>query len=552
MDYLNQLDQTQDEGPSISTLRINGWRELCHGYPDTNKVQYLLDIVQHGANIQCDGQPSNTAKHKNLQSAHEYPKAVDEFLQKEIELDRISGPFNRPPLDNMTVSPLGVVAKDNGKMRVIVHYSYPEGDSVNDAITSMECSLQSFEDAMQMMARKPPSTQMVKIDVKSAFRLIPVREADQHLLGMKWKGSYYVDKRLPFGLSTSPPIWERFSRMIHWILEQALSPDHIVHYVDDFLIAVPIGWTTAQVISLVQLTCHALGVPLADDKSVCGTSLTFLGLLLDSTTQTAQVPADKLQQATAILTNLLNAAQVPQHELATAIGKLQFLSKVFPYGRSFLFQLRRACESTTRRNDLVPIDLITRSDIRWWKSFLPKWDGISLWLDPAPTLTTDINFHLQAHPPRSHAFAAITDASSWGMGSTFGNHWFQLEWTPDITHLKTNEKAATYLELLAIVIAINTWGPHLHRKRLILYSDCLGAAYAVRRFYSPNVRINQLLQMLAGVLIRNHCQVTLLYIQGETNIVCDILSRTKVQTLDQYPQFDPKPTIPNLNFLRPF
>ncbi len=56
--------------------------------------------------------------------------------------------------------------------------------------------------------------------------------------------------------------------------------------------------------------------------------------------------------------------------------------------------------------------------------------------------------------------------------------------------------------------------------------------------------------MLAGVLIRNHCQVTLQHISGETNVICDLLSRKQVDSLD--PQYDPQPTKPDLNFQRSF
>ena len=41
---------------------------------------------------------------------------------------------------------------------------------------------------------------MGKVDLKSAFRMVPVRRQDWELLGIKWKEAYYVDTCLPFGL----------------------------------------------------------------------------------------------------------------------------------------------------------------------------------------------------------------------------------------------------------------------------------------------------------------------------------------------------------------
>jgi len=41
---------------------------------------------------------------------------------------------------------------------------------------------------------------MSKLDIKSAFRNIPVHPSDWELLGMKWNGLHYFDSVIPFGL----------------------------------------------------------------------------------------------------------------------------------------------------------------------------------------------------------------------------------------------------------------------------------------------------------------------------------------------------------------
>ena len=43
-------------------------------------------------------------------------------------------------------------------------------------------------------------------------RLLPVLAAHRHLLGMSWKGSFYIDLALPFGLSSAPRIFTRDHR----------------------------------------------------------------------------------------------------------------------------------------------------------------------------------------------------------------------------------------------------------------------------------------------------------------------------------------------------
>ena len=59
----------------------------------------------------------------------------------------------------------------------------------------------SIDDAYRMINKLRPGTLLSKIDLKDAFRLIPVRSADLNLLGIHWKHAelLYIDTCLPFG-----------------------------------------------------------------------------------------------------------------------------------------------------------------------------------------------------------------------------------------------------------------------------------------------------------------------------------------------------------------
>ena len=142
----------------------------------------------------------------NLQSALQNPEIVDRKLDKEICEGRIRGPFVQPPFYNLKVSPLGVIPKKQpGEYRVTNHLSFPCGGSVNDFIPSELCSVHyaSVDDAVKMIKQIGPNCHLAKADVRGAFRIIPVNPADYYLLGMHWKGNYYVDCCLPLGLASS-------------------------------------------------------------------------------------------------------------------------------------------------------------------------------------------------------------------------------------------------------------------------------------------------------------------------------------------------------------
>jgi len=79
-----------------------------------------------------------------------------------------------------------------------------------------------------------------KIDIKSAFCLLPVHPFDRHLLAMKWNKGIYIDTCLPFGLRSAPKLFNILADLFTWILDQqAASPT--IHYLDDYLTMGPTG-----------------------------------------------------------------------------------------------------------------------------------------------------------------------------------------------------------------------------------------------------------------------------------------------------------------------
>ena len=75
---------------------------------------------------------------------------------------------------------------------------------------------------------------MAKTDLKSAYQHVPVHPADQHLLGIEWNGTTYLDRALPFGLS-APKLFTAVADGVPWALFH-VGVHNGVHYLDDFLL----------------------------------------------------------------------------------------------------------------------------------------------------------------------------------------------------------------------------------------------------------------------------------------------------------------------------
>jgi len=68
-----------------------------------------------------------------------------------------------------------------------------------------------------------------KIDIQSAFRIIPVHPEDRRLLGMLWKDLVYIDTTLPFGLRSAPKLFNSLADALQWIMKKK-EVHWVAHY----------------------------------------------------------------------------------------------------------------------------------------------------------------------------------------------------------------------------------------------------------------------------------------------------------------------------------
>jgi len=245
-----------------------------------------------------------------------------------------------------------------------------------------------------------PGTPLSKIDLKNAFRLIPVRPADWNLLGICWRGAYYIDTYLPFGLRSAPSIFNCLASAIHWILQNNYNVHHILHYLDDFLTARAPGSLECQhnLDSMLYL-CHRINDPIKPEKVVSPrTKLTSLGIVIDTTTMTASIDDDR---KTAILDelqlfSLSKKRKRTKRQLLSLIGKLSFACKVVPTGRIFLRRLIDLSMTVKHPHHRLPISVEAERDLAWWQDFLPSWSGTSFVLDTHWTLSSEMQLFTDA------------------------------------------------------------------------------------------------------------------------------------------------------------
>ena len=214
---------------------------FLHNHPDEAFTSMLINGLTHGFRIGYQG-PRTPQSTPNLCSAFQHEHVIDEALKKELAENRNAGPYCSSPFSNLRISGLGVIPKSDGSWRLIYHLSAPIGTSINDFIDPVSYSLQynTLDDAIKICHTLGKNARIAKVDIKTAFRLIPVHKDDWHLLGIRWKDCYYFDKCLPFGLRSAPFLFNMLADAIQCTLRHHFHIHHSFHYLDDFSWQVPI------------------------------------------------------------------------------------------------------------------------------------------------------------------------------------------------------------------------------------------------------------------------------------------------------------------------
>ena len=113
------------------------------------------------------------------------------------------GPLGPELAAKVHISLFEVIPKGHsGKWCLIVDLSSPAGSSDNDGIDPSLCSLTYIKVDMvaEKVAQLGRGTDLGKLDIKNAYRIMIVNPEDRMFLGMQWQSKTFIDTRLPFGL----------------------------------------------------------------------------------------------------------------------------------------------------------------------------------------------------------------------------------------------------------------------------------------------------------------------------------------------------------------
>ena len=516
----------------VSTpLIVPAWATALASHPDQVYRNHIISGLTDGFRIGFNrSQPLSSAE-RNMISAMRNPVVIDKYLSEERSGNRLIGPLEP---NGIHLSRFGVIPKGHtpGKWRLITDLSYPPGLSVNDGIDGSFCSLKylSVDFIAKIVSSLGQGSLMAKVDIQSAYRLIPVHPDDRPLLGVRWSGEIFCDAMLPFGLRSAPKLFNAVADALEWCIRRE-GVSHVYHYLDDFIVLGPPSSPQCHH-DLVKLesVCKSLGVPLAAHKSEGpSTCLTFLGIEIDSVARELRLPADKLQRLSTVLASWADRKTCLRKELESLVGLLNHACKVVRPGRTFLRRMIDLLTATgnagiSRPNHHIRLSREFRADLAWWRLFVSRWNGVGL-IQPS----IDVSNH-QFH----------SDASGrWGCGAWYGLHWFQYEWDHESSLLDISVK-----ELAPVIMAASVWGSSWRGQTVKCYSDNQAVVAVLNKRSCRDRHLMHMLRCLFYIEAQGQFIIIAEHVEGTSNDKADDLSRDKLSSfLSKVPEADKSPTV---------
>lgn len=513
----------------VQVLKHDYWHSMLHKVYPSTKAEDIFSKLKAG--VQIGREPaSKVIDSPNWPSALKYAPQVSEAIANDVAQNRVLGPFSSPPFDSYIISPLGAFMKrDGSKIRVIHDLSYPVHESVNCLIDPLEFSLTyaSVDDAVRMCNKFSEPPYLAKIDLKDAYKHVPVRPEDWHMLGISWTNEqaqkfYYFYKVLNFGLRSAPALFDIFAcALCDFMFYKGASPATL-RYVDDFLTIGDSEITCQSSIDVMLATCEEAGFQVQMSKVTRPSHVVeFLGIIIDVERGELRISRERLEEIQELLEEWLNIRTCTKRQLLQLIGKLAFSARVVRTGRAFLGRLIELSKKVKQLHHSIRLNVSARADIQWWAACVATHNGTTIMKEDWST---------------TEVLECFTDASNVGFGAYMNDEWFALTYSGRYASLR--DHSINWRELHVALKALVTWAPHYAGRYILFHIDNSAVCGMLNKLYTPATDLMEMVREWCLVVEKFHLHVCVVYISTHDNTIADALSRN---WLDQVDHLVPRP-----------
>ena len=133
---------------------------------------------------------------------------LQEKITAQVNKGRIMGPYARPPIHDLMISPVCTIPKPNStKVGMIFNLSKPKGTMVNDNIRKDMTSNSHYtvKQVAKWISKNENLWYLLKVNLTNAYRMVLIKKDICTHLGM-WVGEHnYIDRCLSMGRPAFAP-----------------------------------------------------------------------------------------------------------------------------------------------------------------------------------------------------------------------------------------------------------------------------------------------------------------------------------------------------------
>ena len=444
-------------------------KEIPNGLPHIRGIEHQIDFVP-SATI-----PNRPAYRSNPEETKELQKQVGELTEKGYVRDSLSP----------CVVPVSLVPKKDGTWRMCV-----DCRAINNITVKYRHPIPRLDD---MFDELHGSCIFSKIDLKSGYHQIIMKEGDEWKTAFKTKYGLYEWLVMPFGLTNAP---STFMRLMNHVLP-AFIGKFVVVYFDDILIY---SKNLDDHLILLKYVLDVLRKErlFANLKkcTFCTDKLVFLGFVVSA--RGIQVDEEKVRP-------------IQDWPSPTSVSKVRSFHGLTSFYRRFVKDFSSIA---------APITEVIKKDVgfKWGEEQEKAFQVIKEKLTHAPLL---------ALPNFAKTFEVECDASGLGIGAVLMQEGRPIAYFSE----KLSGAALKYptydKELYALVRALKTWQHYLWPKEFVIHTDHESLKH-LKGQHKLNKRHARWMEFVETFPYVSR------YKQGKENIVADALSRRYVliYTLD--------------------
>lgn len=337
-----------------------------------------------------------------------------------------------------------------------------------------------------------------KIDLKSGFYQVRMRESDAHKTAFRTHNGHYEFLVMPFGLTNAP---STFQALMHEVFRPLLRKGVLVFF-DDILVYSSTWDSHLHLVTQVLLLQDHQPVINQKKSSFGMQSVEYLGHIISH----HGVSMDPLK------ISAVQAWPTPKNTK----GVRGFLG-LMGYYRKFIPGYGKIARPLT--------DLTKKDGFRWGPEAQAAFELLKQTMTTAPFLTL---------PDFSKPFEIECDASGYGLGAVLMQSRKPIAYFSKALSDKNLSKSAYEKELMALVLAIQHWRPYLLGRTFTVFTD----QKSLRHLLEQRITTTDQQNWLAKLLGYNF---SILYKPGRDNSAADALSRIsdtpELRTLLSYPRW---------------